>query len=725
MRFLAITLILGTAIIPLVAWNTIAGATAGKIFLFRVFIEGAMLIYALQVVRGKGVVRKNQAQRVLKHPITLLLGALLLSMVLSAVFSVNPYRAFWGTIERGEGVFGVAHYIILFLFVAGFLTRKERLTLLKIFCISGYILILYGVVGQYGLDRVRSYIGNAAFFAGHLLFLIAVAWIVINESRKKTLWWHLGVIMMPLAVAVIIMTRTRGAMLGLGVGLVVAGLWYAKKRFGKKTILAFGSICIIGAAYAFSAGVIPSFMEGQRSDSIYTRLAMWQAGFNAFKEKPFIGWGGEHFILASSVHYNPEAARVQATWFDRAHNKIIDVVVAQGIVGGIIFLGLIGSVVWAVRKDRTYKKPLTLAFGSAYLVQAMFVPDEIISWIALMVFLGFLVGSGEIEEDGEKESAPHPGLVSKVAGTGFGILFIAMFYYGNILPYKELKILSEAKGADDPIPFMERAFAKNTFIQAEAEAYLIDFYMDNRPDLIMSDRAGSIIRDELRTTANKEPQDIQQGIRYVRLITEQAKFEQAKESGFLYRMAEEELLRIKDIAPKRQEVYYLLAQVLGLRGKTEEAVKIAERAVELYPGVARARYFLGLALMLANDSGSEERAIGELIQAEELNPSLDTLFTSDLNNLVAAYKKEKRWDRVTDIVLRKVDGVITWTRLDEEMYIIALFHLAKEKNKEVFVKVATYMKDEFPEKKEEARGLLNLAEQEKWNIIQSAFEIEE
>ena len=48
----------------------------------------------------------------LKNPIFLSLLVFFSSMTISAIFAVNPYRAFWGDLERGEGFFGIIHYFL-------------------------------------------------------------------------------------------------------------------------------------------------------------------------------------------------------------------------------------------------------------------------------------------------------------------------------------------------------------------------------------------------------------------------------------------------------------------------------------------------------------------------------------------------------------------------------------------------------------------------------------
>ena len=109
MRSLIVALVIGTALTPLIELRgVIAGATAGKIIFFRALIEGAIFVYVTLILLGKGRFSAKGIWETLKHPIALALTLFLLSMAISAAFSMNPYRAFWGTIERGEGIFGPA-----------------------------------------------------------------------------------------------------------------------------------------------------------------------------------------------------------------------------------------------------------------------------------------------------------------------------------------------------------------------------------------------------------------------------------------------------------------------------------------------------------------------------------------------------------------------------------------------------------------------------------------
>ncbi len=719
MRLLITILLYGVAFVPmLVARNAEMGVTAGKVIGFRVLVEGAVLVWALCILLRKEMFSFKRAWEVITHPLSLALIAFTISMAISAAFSVNPGRAFWGTIERGEGVFGMVHYVILFLFIAWGLSEKERGIILKIFLLSGLVIFISGIQEtlQGGEVRTMSYVGNASFLAGHFLFLIAAGGMVAKESKKYGIWWHIGAWLMPLVgVAGIFFTRTRSAIAGIAVGGAVLLFLWAVRTYGKKVLWIAVAISILGAGGVWVGKSYVRGLMGSRISSVETRVYMWDSAWQAFKEKPIVGWGGEHFLLASSVHYNPKAARHGETWFDRTHNKILDILVSQGIIGILAFFALVGSVIWIAWRDKTGKKAIAFAFGAAYLTHSIFTPDQTISWIDLIVFLGWLAGS-EGEKNKEK---PRQGLAERAGAAGIVMFAIAALWYGNGAPYRDLKAFYKAKRGEDPISFLEKGIAGNTFVRAEAEGRVLDFYMEKHPDFIVEEDTSDFIQEEARFLAEKEPQDIRHGIRYAQIL-----LQQGKNNNALYDEAEQELEKLLQIAPKRLELYYLLAQTRGLKGRMKEAVQTAEYAVELAPEIARAHFILGVVLALSEDAVLQKRGEEELIRAEELDPALDALMGTDLRMLVQIYELQGRRDRIADIALRNANGVISRTTFDEPVFLKGLLYFAEKREKNPFIKIAAYIAEKFPEQKETASQAIELAEQEKWDIIQNMFEIE-
>ena len=134
-----------------------------------------------------------------------------------------------------------------------------RLSLLIGFVLMGYGALQYFEVTYFPpfriapSERAISLVGNAAFFATHLVFLLILASLVRLRAKKtgSKIWEYIAVGSMVSAIAVIFMTGTRGAMLGIGIGGVVA-LGYVfgvnirkKEKNEKRKALAAGASTIM------------------------------------------------------------------------------------------------------------------------------------------------------------------------------------------------------------------------------------------------------------------------------------------------------------------------------------------------------------------------------------------------------------------------------------------------------------------------------------------------
>ena len=82
------------------------------------------------------------------------------------------------------------------------------------------------------------------------------------------------------------------------------------------------------------------------------RTMAWSIGINGFKQRPFLGWGQENFNIIWNKHYQPYFLRfsAEATWFDRSHSQIIDLLALTGIFGTISYLMIFGAVFWLLFK---------------------------------------------------------------------------------------------------------------------------------------------------------------------------------------------------------------------------------------------------------------------------------------------------------------------------------------------------------------------------------------
>lgn len=743
--------------------NIIYPYLTGKLFFLRITVELVLISFIAYKAFSINSLKelKNDLKSFFnaysKNFLFIALVVFFVSLIISAVFAVNPYRAFWGNLERGEGLINFFHYFVLLLLMVVLFGRNDWF---KFFAISlgvGIITIFYGFLQSAGMmnfpfmpqggdiERIGSFIGNPAFFAAYLMLIIAVGGIFVKFISKK---WLKGLIYltMILSLAMIFFTRTRGAVLGLGAGILALLIYFVfqKKFISLRLISAFFLIFLIIFAGIFWLTKPSSFWQALpgfdrlartaflNSDdaAVQTRLIAWRTSFEAFKEKPFIGWGLEGYLTAYSKYYDPKYAVYGETWLDRSHNKFIDVLVMQGIFGMLAYLALIGLLFLAF-----WRQPLVLAALVAYFVQNLFVFEEINSYALFYPLLGFaiafLANKNKFEEIFSAEEIVSVREIKNINfSTHYFQLFIAAMlaiailifgYFYNYVPYLQTKsanliynMQATAKNQEALLQELKRIFYPYNFVQSSIRTTLTDrFYersiFENPEIQFLAQSLESAVDELIIFEPSYDPRF------YIR--KSQISFSRAKVSDSLkfYQQAESASREAVKMAPQRQEAYYGLAFALAGQNRVEEAVQAAQSAVDLQPNVARAHYHLGLMYAV---SKNKTEALKSFETMHKLDPDLSSLFQFDADGLIISYKILGSFDELIGLVIKRIDRENT-INISKNDYLLTLKYLADKRDAEKFIKIAQYLLRQFPEMKEDMEVLIDLAEKGMWNIINS------
>ena len=191
-----------TAFIPLIILNNVLFPyVVGKIFFFRGVIEIALIlsaVYLIYFIYSKRdfsfIPNVRHFSGFLRNPLFIALILFFLSLVLSVIFALNNYRAFWGDLERGDGFFGMLHFFAFLILTLIFFNKTDWLRFFKISLIVGFVLSFYALLQYFGVKnfpfalapmvRPDSFVGNSAFLATHMFFLMMFAIIVFSKSFK-------------------------------------------------------------------------------------------------------------------------------------------------------------------------------------------------------------------------------------------------------------------------------------------------------------------------------------------------------------------------------------------------------------------------------------------------------------------------------------------------------------------------------------------------------------
>ena len=702
-------LLFAAALTPLIySDKTFYPYILGKTVFFRGLVEIALLLFLAYLISKafyKEPLYFPKFSNLLKNPLVVFTALFLFSIILSTVFAVEKTPAFWGTLERGEGFWGLMHFFVFLVLAVSVFRRKDWLVFFKTSLIVGLVVIFYGFLQYFDVkefpfsleeaSRPGSFIGNPSFLSAYLFLLIAVAFLVFGAERS--IFWRMfsaGVVLS--SVVVFFLSATRGALIGLFVGAIGLLFYYAIWGFHSlgasraKIVRVFSvtALCliIIFAAVFWltrTASVwqqIPGLNRFSKIDTLVpqdsstqTRLLAWQSGFEAFKTRPLFGWGVDNFLTAWDKYYNPKTAAFGETWLDRAHNKLIDLLVMQGLFGLIVYLGLYGTILYFLfsRKRFSIIAPVIGGILIMYFVQNLFLFDEINSYLLFFMIIGFLIAMDvKSKEEGEmafglqtnniaeiKNSSAVKRTAFYVFGAGLGILIIYSLYFYNYIPYRQGRDIQFARGGQKDFVKTQliRAFYPYNFVQSSIRAYITDFYYANQAHIfenddfkMLSEAVLSAI-DEIIASGSRDPRF------YIR--KNQILDVMAQRDPSLYVETEKIAREALKLAPNRHELWYALALSLAKQEKFDEALLLAKKTTELNPTVARTHFYLALLLSALDTQKNREEILGELDKIEMLDSALESLQPADVKKISEIYFNLQEYDRLAVFVMKKINGI--------------------------------------------------------------------
>ena len=136
---------------------------------------------------------------------------------------------------------------------------------------------------------------------------------------------------------------------------------------------------------------------GSQDATTQSRLVMARATYQAFLQEPvkqkLFGWGQDNFIFAWNKYYTPDLFSFDSGLFDRAHNKLLDMLIMHGIIGLLSYLFLWVMAFLAVVKLRVGYgiRTMVLLFLVSYFIANLFAFDTLVTYINFFAVLAFIM----------------------------------------------------------------------------------------------------------------------------------------------------------------------------------------------------------------------------------------------------------------------------------------------------------------------------------------------
>ena len=578
-----------------------------------------------------------------------------LSFAISTFAGVDWYHSFWDNHERMLGLFTIFHYVAYYFIATSlFKTWDDWKKALRVFLVAGSAVMFVGILQIFnpnlllnqGSDRIIATLGNAIYVGGYGLFLMFVSFLLfIKEENKFWKWFAAAAGLM--AFVAMVFSGTRGSILGLMAGLAVAILGYiiVLRDFPRtRKILisvAVVGVVLVGLLYAFRNSsfvqkipavnrTLTTSFEGVKNSP---RWLAWESAVESWKEKPVFGWGPNNFFYAFNKYYQSKSLEFGygETWFDNAHNVLVNTLSVQGTVGLVAYLLIFvaGAVVIIIARRKNvldlHVAVVGVAFLAAHLVQNVTVFENPTSYLYFMFWLAMIRALSFVRKEpavlpGAKNNLPLAG-ADKSMGMGGSVttslVFVLIVFIFNIQPARaNMKTLEALKylgyQPEAGIDLMKAALAFNSphidDIRSDL-ARTVAQVLNGDTSKIGKEKSlemFTVASDALKANISLHPYDIRN---YLSLS-------QLSQSGYALTG---DMRYIADYgsyletaltySPKRQQIIYNIANFYLQIGKTDDAIKLIEGTINDDPKVTEGYWRLAYLYKLTGKTDKAKEAL--------------------------------------------------------------------------------------------------------------------
>ena len=684
-------LILALPLLSLPPW--FAPPDWGKTIVFRIILSVLIFFFLYQASKNKERLIVPQKAKTGLYLFLALLGI----YFLATIFSLDTNFSLWGSPYRGGGFVNFAFYII-FALLAFFVLKKEDWQKIWDFAIlTGALVSVVAIFQWQGwfadivvtyANRPPSTLGNPIMLALYLLLLSFLALsfgIKADRLYKKLLYFSV----FALFVFAILLTYSRAAYLGLTVGLVYFFFFYPLKRRAFSlalkltllTIIAAGSLAVY---YINTGPELPEFIQENRTlRGMVSRLSWeravqnprvsgWKVGWQALKDRPLLGYGPENFAIGFDRHYDPSLPGIgkradvsTESWWDRAHNLVLDIAVTAGIPALIIFLALIFVIFWQLQKvKRITKQEHRSAWLAAHAIQAAFIGYLIANFFSFDAFsiylILFLLVSYSLYLISSLEKSSPAVKQAKIRMPGhrklwLAVIFVLLIWFIFSFNLKPLQINKEVNVAlyeaennhcEQAISRMENLLPQKTFLGAHLRLEYADILAKCKDQmrelgLEIVKKGASVMREAVELRPYHSSNYVVLGSFLNSWIEHEADEKTLKD---LKKEADVVFETAQELSPKRQDFLVELIKNNIITGQYEKAEENAQKCIALNETFRECWWFLALSNIYLDQEEEAEKNIEEAKKRGYPVKSEDSLLM-----LATAYVKKENYPQLKDI----------------------------------------------------------------------------
>ncbi|MCL4732970.1 O-antigen ligase family protein [Patescibacteria group bacterium] len=585
--------------------------------------------------------------------------AYFVALSLSTAFSVDPIRSWWGNQERMNGLFTLLHLFAWLTMTIGVLKSwKQWYRLLNYQVALSVFMAVIALLQkpfprllqfQAG-DRVGGLLDNPIYMGAYQIFSLAfIALLFLKTKDKLARFWFIVAACIDLAA--FFAAQSRGALIGLAAFVAVFALYYAvftKQKKVKLAVLggagAFFGLYVVAflfraTAFVQSIPFLPRLLNLQAATE--TRFIAWRIAWEGFLERPLTGWGFDAFHILFNLKYNPRSLEFgyYETWFDRAHNTVMDVISMTGLFGIVTFAAIFLTLfilVWKAWRRGWIDLPIAAiltALPVGYFLQNLFVFDHPAAFSMSYLMFALTIAATQPAFIGEKEESEAAKAAAAKPKTRtapwvlFAALQIAMLFVVwrySVLPFKASTLsirgnqLLSVGRIDEGWQLLKQAGTIPT-PYVDEQTFLLS------RDMIDLARSGALANypkwpemfDHVKRISEAHLKDHPRNTHplfiYARFLQEMIPLLPEEERMQTAILSEQMYKRAIDTSPKRQQLYFGLARLYSSAGQKDQAYDTLKTALDFNRDVGESWWYVGLTDWF--DRGNEDAGSQAILNA--------------------------------------------------------------------------------------------------------------
>ncbi len=638
-RIFTKSFLFATLLIPLIITPfTVYPFVFGKVLVLYVLIEAALASFLTYVILHPALALEELKARFknIRLPLFIIVLIYLGVMFVTSYLSNQPSIAFWGLPQQNDGLFLHLHLFVLSILTALVFDKKDWKLYANglLFC-TGLVMMFawYQYSGAGERTKIASFVGNPAYLGAFLLFSIAIVHVMLgylnNGNHKRWYWVILGLI-----VVTTLLTGIRALLLGVGVGVVVVLVLsiFSRSHKNVRFILVAATLLLATFTGIFwqtrSAELwkkVPVLKRlavlNVNSASLVERQSAWDAGIRAFKTHPIRGFGqnsGEQIFYSYGSIKN---SCYSDAWYINLHNKFIEVVTSSGLFGLMLYISLLGYLLFVYRKNFVF-----VLFFVAYIIQNLFLFDTPLTYILFAILLGFSLTSTPFEELSRNATTiAHNSKVARYAKIVAIVLLLGLiniFIFGVVRIYmqqRDFGALFKAKNDAEFIShiqnIVEYSGNSNTPARMITESNILALMRETKAmksgvgkQLML--KVAQHLEELYSTTYFHLPVLEELAYSYLELGKE-ALLKPSIISGVpenpqnYFEKAESFALRMIAASPQMVRFKYLLIEIYVAENKYDEALALAQKTLSIDEKSSRSQLYFAFATTKQSDRPTE------------------------------------------------------------------------------------------------------------------------